>query len=67
MKAWRRYAPVSVILLYLASLVLIYSEVGLQDRGTGSRRGRRSGSEPNMQAMFYDVSSTIHLHHAVCG
>ena len=48
MKAWRRYAPVSVILLYLASLVLIYSEVGLQDRGTGSRR--RSGSEPNMQA-----------------
>ena len=55
MKAWRRYAPVSVVLLYLGSLLLIYSEVGHQDRGTSSRRGRRSGSESDMQAMFDDV------------
>ena len=51
MKAWRRYAPVSVVLLYLCSLLVIYSEVGHQARGTSSRRGRRSGSESDMQAM----------------
>ena len=58
MKAWRRYAPVSVVLLYLTSLLLIYSEVGHQDRGTSSRRGRRSGSESDMQAMYIEYNAS---------
>ena len=67
MKAWRRYAPVSVVLLYLGSLLLIYSEVGHQARGTSSRRGRRSGSESDMQAMFDDVMYRVQYLQCVDG
>ena len=67
MKAWRRYAPVSVVLLYLTSLLLIYSEVGHQARGTSSRRGRRSGSESDMQAMFDDVMYRVQYLQCVDG